>query len=110
MAVAGVMIPFPMTAFYLALGKTPLFFAYIPVIWGIWAAFLPEKLGKERLGIWGAILGFLLALVLVVLLNMPRTVDLYLPIQYRAISLIFAPILYYILWGIAVRYVYERLS
>jgi protein-S-isoprenylcysteine O-methyltransferase Ste14 len=64
----------------------------------------------RRLPIWGALLGILAALMAVFALNLPsRVLGVALPTTARALTVLVAALLYYLLW-IVVRIVYKSLS
>ena len=93
-------------------GKTQilniLFLHFIPLIWGIWNVFYVEFLKNiipgnrnVRIFLTGAILGLLVVAAGVYWLNIPVILDL--PQYLHYVPLIVGPILYGILWLLAVK-------
>lgn len=92
--------------------STLVFMHFIPVIWGIWnvlyfAFFRNVSIASFnediKIGIWGAILGLLLACIAIFWFNITASISLHIP---HYLPLIIAPILYAILW----RYIVKKLN
>lgn len=83
----------------------------MPVVWGVWTMVTPRTWMPHRLPMWGAILGFFVALNGVFVLDVPGRVmgTTATPMLGRVIGLIFAIAAYYLLWML-VRKVYLSLT
>jgi hypothetical protein len=91
-------------------GPIMILWCLAPALWGVWAMLTPRAWFPERLPWWGAIFGFLAAILGAVVLNFPsRIFGVELPAIYRAAAGILAAAIYYALW-IAVRAVCLRLT
>ena len=80
---------------------------FVPVAWGLWAMLAPARWVPRRLPLWGAMLGVLAGIVAGPVLDLPLRLgglrDM------RWITVLVAPILYYIVW-LLVPVVYRSLA
>lgn len=83
---------------------------FIPAAWGLWAVVIPRGWLPARLPLWGAVLGLLLGLLLVIVLDLPsKAAGLQVPLAGRALSVGFIAAFYYLLWML-VRAAYRALA
>ena len=83
---------------------------FVPLIWGLWAMATPKAWVPQRLPLWGAILGLILGVFLLLVLNLPSRVrgeELSLALRGFYVP-IFAGF-YYLLWML-VRIAYRSLA
>ena len=86
-----------------------LMWCFVPLAWGVWAMLTPRAWFTERLPLWGAILGFVAAVMGAFVLNLPaRVFDLRLPVAGRLLAVAVLTVLYYFLWML-VRTTYDHL-
>lgn len=82
----------------------------LPFAWGAWVALAPRSWVPDRLPLWGAIFGLLLATIVLMVVNMPQQVF---AVQWspavRAVGVVLAAGVYYLLW-MPVRAVYRALA
>ncbi len=82
----------------------------LPLVWGLWAIVIPISWVPHRLPLWGAILGVIVGLVVVVGLDMPYPLSgQTLPVYLKIVAVLLAVVLYYVLWML-VRAVYRSLA
>lgn len=82
----------------------------LPIVWGCWALVTPTGWLPDRLPVWGAVLGAILAVVAAFVLDMPsRLMAEPVPAGLRALVVPIGIGLYYVLWLI-VRRAYRELG
>jgi hypothetical protein len=83
---------------------------FAPLAWGVWAALAPAKWVPDRLPVWGAILGLMVGVLVMVVLNLPfRVLGALVPVIWRAAGVAVAAVAYYFLWML-VRLAYRSLD
>ncbi len=71
---------------------------FVPLVWGLWAVCAPSSWVPARFPRWGAILGFVAA-VLAIAINLPMRVGhMALTLGMTIVCVVVAMILYYMLW------------
>ena len=80
---------------------------FVPLGWGVWAMLAPASWVPERLPLWGAVLGFIVGVLVGPVFNVPARIGA--PDFVRWAALAGGPILYGLLW-LAVRAVYRALA
>lgn len=82
----------------------------LPFLWGVWSLLAPRTWVPDRLPVWGAIFGVLLAAVALFVVNVPgRFFGLDLPMAARAVGVALGAGVYFALWMI-VRAAYRALA
>ena len=70
----------------------------LPLVWGLWAIIIPRSWVPHRLPLWGAILGVIAGLVVLVGLDMPyRLSGQTLLVYQKVVGVLLAIVLYYVL-------------
>jgi hypothetical protein len=86
------------------------FWCVAPVLWGVWAMLAPRGWVPGRLPHWGALLGLLIGMVVLLALNAPaRVFYVRLPVEVRVGGILVMGGFYYLLW-LLVRRVYQSLT
>jgi len=86
------------------------FWCFAPLAWGIWAVLAPDKWVPARLPVWGAILGLMGGVLVMLVLNLPsRVLGATVPVILRAAGVAVAAVGYYFLWML-VRLAYRSLD
>ena len=81
-----------------------------PLVWGLWAMLTPRAWFPGRLPVWGAILGFVAALLAAFVVNLPsRVAGETVPAAPRGVGVAVLVVVYYLLWHL-VRRVYRALA
>jgi hypothetical protein len=106
-AVASILVGFAVTVASVAVPADqlprlfPIFrvWCLVPALWGIWAMLTPRPWMPERLPWWGAILGLLAGLLILIVLNIPEQV-LGEPVSMtlRAAGVAVLAVAYYLFW------------
>lgn len=82
----------------------------VPLVWGLWAMLMPASWLPQRLPLWGAILGLIAGLLGVFVLNLPARISgVPMPAWTKALAVLLAIGLYYLLW-LLVRRAYRALA
>ncbi len=83
---------------------------FAPLVWGLWAMVTPKSWVPQRLPLWGAILGLVAGLFVMLVLNMPsRIVGVELSAPPRGLAVLILMGFYYLLWML-VRVAYRSLT
>ena len=94
--VAVVVVPSPQAARLFPILRV---WCFVPALWGLWAMFAPRTWTPKHLPWWGAILGLLLASLIMFVLNVPEQVlGQAVPVSLRAAAVIVLAGFYYLLW------------
>ncbi|MBI3667008.1 MAG: hypothetical protein HY236_12445 [Acidobacteria bacterium] len=86
------------------------FWCLAPLAWGLWAMLIPTSWLPQRLPLWGAILGLIAGLLVVLVLDLPaRVAGEPLPPWLRGGAVLLLSVVYYVLW-LLVRRAYRTLT
>ena len=82
----------------------------LPFIWGLWAVLTPRSWFPQRLPAWGAVLGAIVSVVGAFVIDVPlRMFGLSIPGALKLLAVVFAALIYYVLWMIVSR-IYDALA
>jgi len=71
----------------------------VPALWGVWAILTPRSWLPERLSWWGAILGFLAGLLILIVLSIPeQVVGEAVSVTLRSAGVVVLTVAYYLFW------------
>ena len=88
----------------------PIAWCVLPLVWGIWAAILPQRWARPGLPLWGGTLGLMAGVLALVVLNLPSVVfQIAVPLTFRLLGVLVLTLLYYFFW-VLVELVHETLE